>query len=148
MTPQAPRKEFSMKDYAFYNVGCHDARGVRGLMVMVRRLMRRILRPFFLRQAELFQHLAGLVEDHEHRVYALRIDQESLKHRHDAMIRRQDEMAARQDEQGEQLHTTMAFGWDYVALVRRLATLEDQVAALTGSAVTPGDEGEAHPSIL
>jgi hypothetical protein len=54
----------------------------------------------------------------------------------------------RHGELSEQIQTTMAFGWDYVAMVRRLATLEDQIAALTGAAGATGDEGDPHPSIL
>src|SRR5262249_22641199 len=119
-----------------------------GLLVLARRLLRRILRPMLLRQAELFQHLADLVDDHEHRLFALKIDNLELKESHEALAVRQEELTVRHGELSEQIQTTMAFGWDYVALVRRLATLEDQVAALTGVAGMPADEGDPHPSIL
>jgi hypothetical protein len=33
-------------------------------------------------------------------------------------------------------------------MVRRLAVLEDQVAALTGHSLSPADEPDGHPSIL
>jgi hypothetical protein len=144
-----------MQDFAFYNVGCHDAKGPRGLLVLVRRTVRRILRPMFLRQADIFRHLADLLDDHEHRVFALRIDADEskrqhakLNRQHEEMAGRQDELSARQDELADQLRTTMALGWDYVAMVRRLATIEDQLASLTGSNGTPADEGDGQPSIL
>lgn len=146
-----------MQDFAFYNVGCDDKRGVKGVLVLARRLLRRVLRPVFLRQAELFRQLAEALDDHEHRVYAQRVEIEAVKQRQHQLAVRQDDqaryhdiLAGRQDELADQLQTTMAFGWDYVAFVRRLATLEDQVAALTGSVpgTTSGEEGDIHPSIL
>jgi hypothetical protein len=144
-----------MQDFAFYNVGCHDAKGPRGLLILVRRMVRRILRPMFLRQAEIFRHFAALLDDHEHRVFALRIDADAMKRQHaelnrqhEAMACRQENLSARQDELADQIQTTMAFGWDYVAMVRRLATLEDQLASLTGATVAPSDEGDRQPSIL
>ena len=156
-----------MQDFAFYNAGSHSLKGPRGLLVMVRRLMRRVLRPIFLRQVEIFQHFADRLDNHENRVCALRIDADSLKRQHEALSRevmqdlaqelgrqnealalRQDLLSGRQDELADQIQTTMAFGWDYVAMVRRLATLEDQLASLTGSTLTSSDDGDAHPSIL
>lgn len=148
-----------MQDFAFYNAGSHSMKGPRGLVVMARRLMRRVLRPIFLRQVEIFQYFADLLDNHEHRVFALQTDADAMKHHHHALAEelgrqnhalalRQDQLSGRQDELAEQIQTTMAFGWDYVAMVRRLATLEDQLAVLTGSSLTPSDEGDAHPSIL
>lgn len=138
-----------MNDLAFYNEGGQSRGGVRQGVVLARRLLRRVLRPIFMRQVEIFQHLvdrldrlAPRVDAHEHAVWALRSDADSLK-------QRQDEVSRRQEEVSEQLQTALAFGWDYVALVRRLATLEDQVASLTG--VVPAvstDDAENHSSIL
>ncbi|AGA25883.1 hypothetical protein [Singulisphaera acidiphila] len=148
-----------MQDFAFYNAGSHDLKGPRGLLVMVRRLMRRVLRPIFLRQVEIFQYLADRLDNHENRVFALRIDADAMKRQHqalaqelgqqnEALAHRQDLLSGRQDELADQIQTTMAFGWDYVAMVRRLATLEDQLALLTGSTANSSDDGDAHPSIL
>lgn len=148
-----------MQDFAFYNAGSHSLKGPRGLLVMARRMMRRVLRPIFLRQVEIFQHFADLLDNHEGRVSDLRTDADAMKRQHrdlahelgrqnEALALRQDQQSARQDELADQIQTTMAFGWDYVAMVRRLATLEDQLALLTGSTLSPSDEGDAHPSIL
>ncbi len=140
-----------MIDLAFYEAGGHASKGLRGGLVLLRRGLRRILRPVFLRQVEIFQYLiqrldgldtlAPKVERHEHAVFALRVDSDSLQERHRDLSQRQDDLA-------DQVQTALAFGWDYVALVRRLATLEDQVAALTGTTPTVADEGETHSSIL
>jgi len=68
-----------MRDYAFYNVGCAKAKGMARLLVPVRRLFRRILRPMLFRQAHLLaemdwevnslsrqmDHLEGLLTDQE-----------------------------------------------------------------------------------
>ena len=58
-------------------------------------------------------------------------------------------LTRRQDELDAKVQTLMALGWDHVALARRLASLEDQVAVLTGS-TRPRlvREVDPHPSIL
>jgi len=98
-----------VRDIAFYNVGISELKGYRRVVIPFRRLLRRLLRPIFLRQVELFRQL-----DEERR--QLHTDLENI--------------ARRQDLLEEQVKATLAFGWDYVALTRRLAALEDQVSAL------------------
>jgi len=144
-----------MQDFAFYHVGCENAKGPKGLLIIARRLARRVLRPFFLRQVEIFQYFADLLDNHENRIFALRHDtdemrnhQAQLAHQHSELSGRQDSLSARQDELADQIQTTMAFGWDYVAMVRRLATLEDQLARLTGTSSSPSEEGDNEASIL
>jgi hypothetical protein len=121
-------------DLAFYNAGCHEARGARRVLVAVRRLLRRLLRPIFLRQVELFQGLINRLDAGEQSVQAVRDDVESL--------------ARRQDEVDERVETALAIGWDHVAMVRRLAVLEDQLATLTGQAAPSAVESDPQPSIL
>ena len=84
-----------MHDYAFYHAGIDGLRGVKRIVVPIRRLLRRILRPMFYRQAEMMQSLGD------------RVDENSI-----------------------QMQTALALGWDHVALVRRLATIEEHLAAL------------------
>ena len=91
-----------MRDIAFYNVGISELKGFRRVVIPFRRLLRRLLRPIFLRQVELFGQLDAQLEN----------------------------IARRQDLLEEQVKATLAFGWDYVVLTRRLAALEDQVSAL------------------
>ncbi|MBX6313213.1 MAG: hypothetical protein IRY99_09910 [Isosphaeraceae bacterium] len=106
-----------MSDLHFYNVGCHEPRGLRRAVIPVRRALRRVLRPIFLRQVQIFQSLCDRLDAAE------RADQE-LQAQIDGLARRQSQLA-------DQLQATAAFGWDYVAMVRRLAALEDRVEALT-----------------
>ncbi len=91
-----------MRDYAFYNAGCENTSDRRRIMVLARRLVRRILRPIFLRQVDLYQ-------DQDRNV-------ETLSLRIDAMARRHDQLEA--------------FGWDHEAMARRLAALEDHIENL------------------
>jgi chromosome segregation ATPase len=51
-----------VQDFLFYNAGCTEPRGLGRLVVPFRRLIRRILRPVFLRQVDLFQDLAAQIE--------------------------------------------------------------------------------------
>jgi hypothetical protein len=123
-----------VQDLAFYNAGRDEIRGLRRVVVPVRRLLRRLLRPIFLRQVELFQELIHRLDAGEKSVQAVRDDVESL--------------ARRQDEVDERVETALAIGWDHVAMVRRLAVLEDQLATLTGQAAPSAVEGDPQPSIL
>jgi hypothetical protein len=125
---------FPVHDLAFYDAGCHEARGVRRVVVPVRRLLRRLLRPIFLRQVELLQKLIDRLDAGEASLQSVR--------------EQVDGLAKRQDEVDERVEMVLSFGWDYVAMVRRLAVLEDQLVALTGQATPAADEGESQPSIL
>jgi hypothetical protein len=106
----------TVPDLAFYNAGCHEPKGVRRVVVPFRRLLRRLLRPIFQRQMELFQHLGGRLDEHERSIQANRTSLEHLSSRHEHLA--------------DQMQVALAFGWDYVALVRRLAVLEDRVEEL------------------
>jgi hypothetical protein len=125
---------FPVHDLAFYDAGCNELRGARRVVVPVRRLLRRLLRPIFLRQVELFQKLVDRRDAGEASLQVVRDDV--------------DKLTKRQDEVDERVEAVLAFGWDYVAMVRRLAVLEDQLVALTGQATPAADEGESQPSIL
>ncbi len=122
-----------MPDLAFYNAGCSESRGVRRLVVFARRLLRRLLRPIFLHQVALYQYLIERLDGNETSVKGVQADMETL--------------TRRQNELNERLETVQAFGWDYVAMVRRLAVLEDQLATLTGQAPAAVDEADPQASI-
>ena len=103
-------------------------------MVAIRRLLRRLLRPIFLHQVALFQYLIDRLDQNEKTDRALRDDVNRL--------------GKRQDELEQRSENVLAYGWDYVAMVRRLAVLEDHLAALTGQVPGTADETDGHPSIL
>jgi hypothetical protein len=117
---------FPVLDLAFYNTGCHDPRGLRWPLVLVRRLLRRLLRPFFLRQVELLQHIIDRLDRDEPILRTVRDDVDRLDQR---------------------VETVLAFSWDYVAMVRRLAAIEDQLAVLTGHTPAVPEETDSQPSI-
>jgi hypothetical protein len=77
----------------------------------------RLLRPIFARERELFDELGGSVT-------ALSAAHHETYHEMVALI---DQMARRQDDLERELRNLMAYHWDHVATVRRLAALEDAV---------------------
>jgi hypothetical protein len=122
-------------DLAFYNAGCEHTSGLRTIVVLMRRLLRRVLRPIFMHQVVLYQHLIERLDRTEASLRGVQGDIEAMGERH--------------VELDERVESVQAFGWDYVALVRRLAVLEDQIAALTGQSLpqVPVEETEAQTSI-
>ena len=112
-----------MPDYAFYHVGFSEPQGLRRAVVPVRRVLRRLLRPMFLRLAEIFQHLGERQETLIQQIEGLRHAQESLQHA-------QESLRHVQTRQAHQLDRLVAYRWDYGAVVHRLAVLEEQVETL------------------
>ncbi len=104
-----------VRDLAFYNA-IGEPSGSRRLVLPLRRILRRLLRPLFLRQVEILEELCRRLDDAE----AGRTEQD----------RRQDALLSR-------IQATSAMGWDQVAMARRLAVLEDRVEALLASAKRP-----------
>ena len=90
-----------VRDFAFYNAGVDDATGPRRAVAMARRLLRRLLRPIFFRQEAIYRDLQGQIDALEGQLRAL-----------DARV-----------------EATDAFGWDHVAMARRLAAIEDRLDA-------------------
>jgi hypothetical protein len=105
-----------MDHLAFYNTGCEPATGRAGFKVRLRRLARKLLLPSFQRLVEI---LASLCR----RLDILECEVQDLKMQVDDLRRRQEDQAAK-------IPATIAFGWDYVAMVRRLAVLEEHVDTL------------------
>jgi hypothetical protein len=105
-----------MEQLAFHEAGCEPTRWPAGLKVRLRRRLRNLLLPMFLRLVEILGCLC-------HRLEVAEKEAQDLRNLCDDLRRRQEEQAAR-------LPATLAFGWDYVAMVRRLAALEEHVDAL------------------
>ncbi|QDV32541.1 hypothetical protein [Tautonia plasticadhaerens] len=89
-----------MHDFAFYNAGIDDATGPRRVLGLARRVLRRILRPMFFHQEAIYRDLQGQI---------------------DRLSAQLQSLASRQS-------ATEALGWDYVAMARRLAAIEDALA--------------------
>jgi hypothetical protein len=138
-------------DLAFYNAGCENPHGSHRVaaVVLLRRLIRRLLRPLFLRQVEILQHIIARLDeqpratalirqelqvelqlfrdeqaDQARAVRALReeIDQAIESFRTELAV-----LAQRDDQLAERFQAIQAFGWDHVSVTRRLAALEDHI---------------------
>ncbi len=105
-----------MDHLAYYNAGCEPTSGGSRLKVWVRRQFRRVLLPMSRRMVEILVSLCHRLDVAEHEIRDLRGQLDDLRLRH--------------EDQASKLPATIAFGWDYVAMVRRLAVLEEHVDAL------------------
>ena len=124
-----------MDHLAFYNAGCEPAPGGSRLKSWVRRAARKILLPPSRRLVEILVSLCRRLDVAEYEMRDLK-----------AMV---DDLRRRQEEQAAKTSATIAFGWDYVAMVRRLAVLEEHVDNLLSrnaieSASGLGDPTERH----
>ena len=100
----------------YYDVACQKEAGGSRLDLWLRRQLRRILLPMFVRNVQLIQSIVGRLDANEPEIRRIG---DALRH-----------LEQRQDELATKLPATIAFGWDYVAMTRRLAALEDQVEML------------------
>ena len=110
-----------MRDLAFYNAGGDSMSGPKAPLVLARRLLRRILRP-------IFQSLEQMLVQIHYRIDDLEREHGTLRSATEPAL---DELTRRQDELSDRTRQSLAFGWDYVAAVRRIAALEDRVEELT-----------------
>jgi len=104
-----------MDHLAFYNSGCEPS-DRPSLSLFLRRRLRNLLLPMFRRLVEILGSLC-------HRLDVAEREAEDLRNLVDDLRRRQEEQAGK-------VPATLAFGWDYVAMVRRLAVLEEHVDTL------------------
>ncbi len=124
-----------MDHLAFYNSGCEPISGRAGLKIRARRVARKLLLPGFQRLVEILASLCRRLDILEYEVRDLK-----------AQV---DDLRRRQEEHASKIPATIAFGWDYVAMVRRLAVLEEHMETLLSekqkAAETPsGRIGSAH----
>jgi hypothetical protein len=108
-----------MDHLAYYNVGCEPAPGTSRLTLMARRMVRTLLLPPSRRLVEILISLCHRLDVAEHEIRELREVRNQI-----------DDLRRRQEEQAGRFPATIAFGWDYVAMVRRLAVLEEHVDSL------------------
>ncbi len=119
-----------MDHLTFYNAGTEPARGRARLKVWLRRLFRKVLLPSSQRLVEILVSLCRRLDVAEHDLRACRAELDDLRRRH--------------DDQAVKIPATIAFGWDYVAMVRRLAVLEEHVDTLmTARAVAEPSAGSS-----
>lgn len=98
------------------------------LMVPARRLLRRLMRPWMLREAELFAEL----EEEDRRIdRRLAVVEDALAKQAVELSNLTHWVALLKKE----IDTITARGWDSEAVRRRLATLEDQVISLSNESI-------------
>jgi hypothetical protein len=97
-----------MRDYTFYNAGCDQARGLGRIVLLIRRLFRRILRPIFFRQAELYEELdkeiataGGRLDRTERILVNHQVDREALARRIAALEDRLEVLHCMLEDKGE-----------------------------------------------
>lgn len=103
-----------MKSYAFYEAGIEGIRGKAKVLVPLRRVLRRLLRPMLFRLERLLQEMEDETDG------------------------KLDQLAQRQDVLDRAIRTTEVYAWDYQALSRRLAALEERLATLEDQGVQIG----------
>ena len=105
-----------MEHLAFYHHGCQPERGASKLKNWVRRAARKAIMPMCQRLVEILSSVVERLDRDEHEIRVLRQELVELRQRH--------------DDHATKLPAALAFGWDYVAMVRRLAALEEHVETL------------------
>ncbi len=96
-----------MSGFRFEQPGPQGASGLKRVLIPMRRILVRILRPMLVQMADALQSFSTRLE---------------------AVEKRLGVIEGRNDRQDDILQATIGFGWDHVATTRRLAALEDQVA--------------------
>lgn len=100
-----------MRDLEFYNQGCQEVQGTRRVLVPLRRLLRRILRPIFQAQVDLYRELFTRDDDLSRRLTEL--ERHALLHRVEELEKRVETLEKREI--------------DALALARRLSAIEDRL---------------------
>lgn len=105
-----------MDELRYYDVGCEPEPGLSRTTLWLRRRLRDLLLPASKRMVQLLLSLCQRLEVNEAAIRA-------VNDRCDDLFHRQLDLAGKYP-------ATIAFGWDYVAMTRRLAVLEEHVEAL------------------
>ena len=116
-----------MRDYLFYNAGQLEARGVGRVTFPFRRLLRRLMLPFFQRLVALLQEIDKDLEQAAERQGRWESLQQERDQERETQVKRVQEVfkdLTRRQCELEAVHL------DHEALVRRLAVLEDHVETL------------------
>lgn len=128
-----------MQDLCFYEAGCSSTSGMRGLLVLCRRLLRRLLLPIFQRQREIYEH-------QERQLEQLQAELKSLARAHAELAH---ELTQRLEEHGRRLTEGLQDALarhraelapclsDYTAIVQRMMFLEAALEGLTDKAAAP-----------
>ncbi|MDE2507469.1 MAG: hypothetical protein KGM43_09675 [Planctomycetota bacterium] len=109
-----------MDDLTFYNDLGPGPVGWKRVVLLPRRLVRRVLRPIFQRQVQIYHDLT-----HRQQVLGARVE---------GACGALERLVARHAVLADDVRAASALGWDHAALARRLAALEDHFAAIVDAA--------------
>ena len=84
-----------------------------------------------------FASLNARFDDHQDQIDEQRGRLDAQRGQLDALPARFDDLYHRFEDQGSRYPATVAFGWDYVAMTRRLGVLEEHVDALLAPPTDP-----------
>ena len=121
-----------MRDYTISYADGSVGRDSGRVATFLRRTLHRLLAPSFDRVAELLRQQDQDTADLARRLDDLSRRLDDLDRRLDPLAHGLDDATRRQDQLDRQVKAATAFGWDHVALTRRLASLEDHVDELLG----------------
>ena len=123
-----------MESHLFYEAGCERRGGLRRLVVLPRRCLRRVLRPMLYRLAEVLLDLGARLDRLELRHAQEReeglVARARLEQTTSHLLEKVGEIDRRLDRLDEQFQAIASSKWDQGAMIWRLGTLEDQVEAL------------------
>lgn len=142
-------------DLAFYNAGCEASKGKRALLIAPRRLIRRMLRPMAYRLEDILKHFL-LRMDHADRnmgtlhadFLALRTEVMNLRAHNAILSERVNELTNHTVVLADQARTAIAMAWDEVAVVRRLAVIEEHIETLLPASTHTPAQDEMIPAIM
>jgi hypothetical protein len=121
-------------------------KGAEKLLALGRRLARRIRRASPLHPGHGSRQIHDRLARVEDLARSAHLKGDAAHEKSDENHAQLDHLTRRLDRVDELVQTAVGFHWDYTALVRRLAELEDRFIALSDPA-PPSFDGEAHPSI-
>lgn len=141
-----------MDDLAFYNVEL-QGQGVKGrATTFARRLLRRLLLPFFARKVEILNVLSQRIAEGDKtanialtRSDLLNLKLDRLNQKLEALLLKLEALKARQDDLHKEVAVVVALNWDHTAIVRRLGQLEDRMIGIYGASAGVQDEPGAEP---
>jgi len=143
-------------DLAFYNVEL-QGQGVKGrATTFARRVLRRLLLPFFTRKVEILTVLSRRIAEGDKtanialtRTELLNLKLDRLNQKLEALLLKLEALKGRQDDLHKEVAVVVALNWDHTAIVRRLGQLEDRMIGIySASAVAHEELGvDVGPSI-
>ena len=141
-----------MTELNLIEAGCGPATGRRHIVLFVRKVTRKVIRPWLVRLDDLFRAVIERIDTADRNAASLQghVNQFASSvvprlDRLDAVTGSLPSVEAAIAALEEKLSAFQALHWDHVALTRRLASIEDVIVAGNDSARATIEAGEARP---